>query len=60
LAKGSSPSQRSASARVAEAPEPGEVCALPRVRRGYKIGFWAVALLLAFMLAYPYFTPYFY
>ncbi len=40
--------------------EPGEVCALPRVRRGYKIGFWAVALLLAFMLAYPYFAPYFY
>lgn len=40
--------------------EPGEVCAIPRIRRGYKIGFWSVATLLAFVLGYPYFAPLFY
>ena len=39
---------------------PGEVCAVPRVRRGYKIGFWAVVLLLLFMAVFPYFAPLFY
>lgn len=37
--------------------EPGEACTVPRVRRGYKIGFWAVALLLLVMLGYPYLAP---
>ena len=40
--------------------KPGEVCALPPVRRGYQIGFWSVATLLAFMFVYPYFAPLFY
>jgi mercuric ion transport protein len=40
--------------------KPGEVCALPRVRHGYKIGFWSVAAVLLVMLALPYFAPYFY
>ena len=40
--------------------QPGEVCAVPRVRRGYKIGFWAVVMLLLFMAAFPYFAPLFY
>ena len=40
--------------------KPGDVCALPQVKRGYKIGFWAVAALLLFMLSYPYFAPFFY
>jgi mercuric ion transport protein len=40
--------------------EPGDVCAVPRVRRGYKVGFWSVAVLLVFMLVYPYFAPLFY
>ncbi len=40
--------------------EPGEVCAVPRVRRAYKIGFWAVAAILLVMLGFPYVAPYFY
>lgn len=40
--------------------KPGEICAIPQVRRGYKISFWAVALLLAFMAVFPYFAPLFY
>ena len=39
---------------------PGEICAVPRVRRGYKIGFWTVALVLLFMTVFPYFAPLFY
>lgn len=39
---------------------PGELCAAPRVRRGYKIGFWAVTLLLVFMAGFPYVAPYLY
>jgi mercuric ion transport protein len=39
---------------------PGEVCAVPRVRRGYRIIFWAVLLLLLFMAIFPYFAPFFY
>lgn len=38
----------------------GEVCAIPRVKRGYKIGLWSVAALLAVMFAFPYFLPLFY
>jgi mercuric ion transport protein len=40
--------------------KPGEVCAVPQVKRGYKIGFWAVALLLLFMAGFPYVAPLFY
>lgn len=40
--------------------KPGEVCAVPEIRRGYKIGFWAVALLLLFMAGFPYAAPLFY
>jgi mercuric ion transport protein len=40
--------------------KPGEVCAIPQVKRGYKIGFWSVAVLLAFMFVFPYFLPLFY
>lgn len=39
---------------------PGQVCAVPGVRRGYKIGFWIVAVLLAGMLAFPYLAPFLY
>ena len=39
---------------------PGEVCAVPRVRRAYKIGFWSVTALLLVMFGYPYFAPLFY
>lgn len=40
--------------------KPGEVCALPRTRRIYKIGFWIVAALLAAMVSFPYLAPLFY
>lgn len=46
--------------RPASECKPGEVCAIPRVKRAYKLGFWSVAALLLFMLAYPYFVPFFY
>lgn len=39
---------------------PGQVCAVPGVRRGYKIGFWIVAVLLVGMLAFPYLAPFLY
>jgi mercuric ion transport protein len=43
--------------RPAQACEPGTACAVPRVRRGYKIGFWMVAALFLVMLTYPYYAP---
>lgn len=42
--------------RPAGACEAGAVCAAPRVRRGYKIGFWSVAALLVVMFAFPYYA----
>lgn len=36
---------------------PGEVCAVPGIRRGYKIGFWIVLALLAGMVGFPYLAP---
>jgi mercuric ion transport protein len=39
---------------------PGQVCAVPSVRRGYKIGFWIVAVLLVGMLSFPYLAPFLY
>jgi len=35
---------------------PGEVCAIPRIKRGYKIGFWIVAGLLLTTLTFPYYA----
>lgn len=40
--------------------KPGELCAIPRVRRAYKAGFWSATLWLLFMFVYPYFVPFFY
>lgn len=45
--------------RPASACNPGEICAVPAVRRGYKIGFWSVAALLVVMFAFPYVAPLF-
>lgn len=39
--------------------KPGEACAVPAVRRWYKIGFWAVAVLLVVMFSFPYVVPFF-
>jgi mercuric ion transport protein len=43
--------------RPAAACEPGTACALPRVRRWYKLGFWSVAALLLVTLTFPYYAP---
>jgi mercuric ion transport protein len=37
--------------------EAGQTCAMPQVRRGYKIGFWMVAALLLAMVGVPYLAP---
>ena len=39
---------------------PGEVCALPGPRRGYKMMFWIVAGLVVLALGFPYAAPLFY
>ncbi len=39
---------------------PGDVCAVPRVRRRYQGLFFAVALLVLLALAFPWFAPLFY
>jgi len=39
---------------------PGEVCAVPRVKRAYKALFGLVAALLVVALGYPYVAPLFY
>jgi mercuric ion transport protein len=46
--------------RPAEQCKPGEVCALPAVRHGYRILFWVVAALVAIALGFPYVAPLFY
>lgn len=39
---------------------PGEVCAMPATRQGYRMLFWIVAALVLVALAFPYFVPLFY
>jgi mercuric ion transport protein len=46
--------------RPASACAPGEVCALPRVRRGYQLLFVAVCGLVLLALAFPLVAPWFY
>ena len=46
--------------RPVEACQPGEICALPRVRTAYKVVFWIVALLILTALAFPFVLPLFY
>lgn len=40
--------------------KPGEVCALPPVRRTYQVLFWIVAVLVLIALGFPYVLPLFY
>lgn len=40
--------------------KPGEVCAVPAVRRGYKATFWVVAGLVVVAFGFPYVLPLFY
>ena len=46
--------------RPASACAPGEVCALPQVRRGYQLLFAAVCGLVLLALAFPLVAPWFY
>ena len=45
--------------RPAQECKPDEVCAVPRVRRGYQVMFWIVAALVLVALAFPYVLPLF-
>lgn len=40
--------------------KPGEVCAIPRVRTGYRMLFWIVAAAVVVAIAFPYVAPLFY
>lgn len=46
--------------RAASACKPGDVCAVPQVKRAYKVIFWVVATLVLVALAFPYVLPLFY
>ncbi|CAO1665784.1 MULTISPECIES: mercuric ion transporter MerT [Salinicola] len=46
--------------RPAEQCQPGDVCAVPRVRVAYKVIFWLVSLLVLIALVFPYTLPWFY
>jgi mercuric ion transport protein len=46
--------------RPVPACQPGEVCAIPRVRTTYKVIFWVAAALVLVALAFPYVLPLFY
>ena len=46
--------------RPAQDCQPGEVCAVPRTRRVYKIIFWIVSALVLVALVYPYVAKFFY
>ncbi len=46
--------------RPAEVCKPGEVCAVPQVKRTYRILFWVVAALVLIAFAFPYIAPFFY
>ena len=46
--------------RPAQACQSGEVCAVPRTRRVYKIIFWIVSALVLVALVYPYVAKFFY
>ncbi len=46
--------------RPARACNPGEVCAVPQVKKIYKVIFWTVATLVAIAIVFPYILPLFY
>ncbi|NUR23439.1 mercuric ion transporter MerT [Frateuria sp.] len=46
--------------RPTQACRPGEVCAIPRVRRTYQLIFWLVVVLVLVALGFPYVVPLFY
>ncbi len=46
--------------RRTEACAPGEVCAVPAVRRRQRVIFWLVAFVAAALMAFPLYAPLFY
>lgn len=46
--------------RAPQACEPGQVCALPQVKRRYKALFWIVVMLVIVALGFPLIAPWFY
>ena len=46
--------------RPPQACQPGDVCAIPRVRGAYKLLFWIVSMLVVVALGFPYVLPLFY
>ncbi|MGE0356239.1 MAG: mercuric ion transporter MerT [Burkholderiales bacterium] len=46
--------------RPAAACEPGQVCAIPRVNRAYRMLFWAVVALAIAAMGFPLIAPWFY
>ena len=46
--------------RPAAACAPGEVCALPQIKRSYKHLFAVVSILVLIALSFPYIAPWFY
>lgn len=46
--------------RPAQTCQPGDVCALPRVKATYKAMFWLVAALVAVAVGFPFVAPWFY
>lgn len=46
--------------RPARACSPGEVCAVPQVKKAYKVIFWTVATLVVVAIVFPYSLPLFY
>ena len=40
--------------------KPGDVCAIPQVRRTYRFLFWVVAALVLVALGFPFVAPFFY
>lgn len=46
--------------RPARTCNPGEVCAIPRIKKAYKLIFWTVATLVLVAIAFPYVLPLFY
>ena len=46
--------------RPAQDCKPGEACAIPQVRRAYRLVFWVVAALVLVALGFPFIAPLFY
>ncbi len=46
--------------RPVRACNPGELCAVPQVKKAYKVIFWTVATLVVIAIAFPYILPLFY